>query len=362
MRKFLLSLVALVAVAISASARVVPQYTAQGTVGEYESWTTTTWMSATPFSTTDATVDVYNDSIIVHKWCGVEGYDIKVLLDEDGNVSEIHQIVDGEETSSISGAYNYIDTGLTGDGDVATVAAYVSTGYASAWADQENDGGIVFVAYTYGDTSCKNYIGCTYYYVGWSVPKPQFTAKATVGEYADWASYYTTPFSLEDVTVEVYTDSIVVRGWCGVEGYDIAITTDADGNAAALYQIVNGEVSISKSGSYNYVDTGLTGDDDIVTVCGYLGTNFCYAWVNEEDNGGGVLFYCYNYGDTSCSKYLSTGYYYVGWDDEDTTNIGKTVVTKAVETDGATYNVAGQKVGKSYKGLVIRNGKKFVQR
>jgi hypothetical protein len=37
-------------------------------------------------------------------------------------------------------------------------------------------------------------------------------------------------------------------------------------------------------------------------------------------------------------------------------------VKAAVKADGVIYNLAGQKVGKDYKGLVIMNGKKFVQK
>ena len=32
-----------------------------------------------------------------------------------------------------------------------------------------------------------------------------------------------------------------------------------------------------------------------------------------------------------------------------------------VKSNDATYNLAGQRVGKSYKGIVISNGKKFVK-
>jgi hypothetical protein len=35
---------------------------------------------------------------------------------------------------------------------------------------------------------------------------------------------------------------------------------------------------------------------------------------------------------------------------------------KAVKADGAIYNIAGQKVNASYKGLVIKNGKKYIQK
>ena len=33
-----------------------------------------------------------------------------------------------------------------------------------------------------------------------------------------------------------------------------------------------------------------------------------------------------------------------------------------VKTDGVMYNLAGQKVGKDYKGIVIMNGKKYMQK
>ncbi len=37
-------------------------------------------------------------------------------------------------------------------------------------------------------------------------------------------------------------------------------------------------------------------------------------------------------------------------------------VKKAAKSDDAIYNVAGQKVSASYKGLVIKNGKKYIQK
>lgn len=41
---------------------------------------------------------------------------------------------------------------------------------------------------------------------------------------------------------------------------------------------------------------------------------------------------------------------------------GINTIEAAPATDGATYNLAGQRVAASYKGAVIRNGKKFIQR
>lgn len=46
--------------------------------------------------------------------------------------------------------------------------------------------------------------------------------------------------------------------------------------------------------------------------------------------------------------------------DEDTATAISTVAEDAAKFDGATYNLAGQRVDASYKGIVIRNGKKFL--
>ena len=44
------------------------------------------------------------------------------------------------------------------------------------------------------------------------------------------------------------------------------------------------------------------------------------------------------------------------------TTTGINTITTDGATDGVTYNLAGQRVAESYKGAVIRNGKKFIQR
>ena len=44
------------------------------------------------------------------------------------------------------------------------------------------------------------------------------------------------------------------------------------------------------------------------------------------------------------------------------TNISSAVVASKVNANAPIYNLAGQKVNKSYKGVVIQNGKKFVQK
>ena len=61
-------------------------------------------------------------------------------------------------------------------------------------------------------------------------------------------------------------------------------------------------------------------------------------------------------------KTLENNYYFdnITWKVEGATAIQQVKAGKA--EDGARYNLAGQKVGASYKGIVIQNGKKFIQK
>ena len=61
-------------------------------------------------------------------------------------------------------------------------------------------------------------------------------------------------------------------------------------------------------------------------------------------------------------KTLENNYYFdnISWKVEGATAIQQVKAGKA--ENGARYNLAGQKVGASYKGIVIQNGKKFIQK
>ena len=87
-----------------------------------------------------------------------------------------------------------------------------------------------------------------------------------------------------------------------------------------------------------------------------------FQWVEVEfpdyaynvDGNGFVLFQCGAFAGSSIVKTIEV------WD---VTNGPLAIKSaKAVKADGAIYNLAGQKVNASYKGLVIKNGKKFIQK
>ena len=98
-------------------------------------------------------------------------------------------------------------------------------------------------------------------------------------------------------------------------------------------------------------DVVATGDFQEVTV-DFDG--YAYNVADEEGNGNGfVLFQCGDFAGTTIVKNVKVI-------NKNGTAIKS--VKKADKADGATYNLAGQKVNASYKGVVIKNGKKFIQK
>lgn len=77
------------------------------------------------------------------------------------------------------------------------------------------------------------------------------------------------------------------------------------------------------------------------------------AYVDGPYHKGGVTFNIYN----GCK----IAHAYILLEDNTSTNISNTLVAP-VAKNAPIYNLAGQQVNASYKGVVIQNGKKFVQK
>ena len=52
----------------------------------------------------------------------------------------------------------------------------------------------------------------------------------------------------------------------------------------------------------------------------------------------------------------------VVWVDEDDATAIQAIQNKAKSSNNAIYNLRGEKVNAAYKGLVIKNGKKYIQK
>ena len=111
--------------------------------------------------------------------------------------------------------------------------------------------------------------------------------------------------------------------------------------------------------NYNISDDGTTDNDMIVFRGLYLdGEKF-----TSEDQikvGDKVVVYgkLINYNNTTPEIEAGSKIYSLNGQ---TTNI-KDITTEAADANAPAYNLAGQKVGKAYKGVVIKAGKKFIQK
>lgn len=153
--------------------------------------------------------------------------------------------------------------------------------------------------------------------------------------------------SLSNLSVEVYegSNTIIVRGWWGVENYDLAVTLTSDGSMESIYPIVNGKSNPYVSGGYSYVDTG---EDNVLA---YIYN--AYSLYQTSGSAAYLIFGLY-YGQ-------NWGYYVINWTIPNVSNINS-VTARAENGNAPMYNLAGQRVSKNAKGLVIKNGKKMILR
>ncbi len=76
-------------------------------------------------------------------------------------------------------------------------------------------------------------------------------------------------------------------------------------------------------------------------------------WIFGSETGANTLLYAMGY-----NNYKSPNY---GYQSDSTSAISDVIVNEMPQSD-VIYNVLGQKVDENYKGLVIKNGKKYIQR
>lgn len=188
--------------------------------------------------------------------------------------------------------------------------------------------------------------------IGAKADEPIYTAVGTVS--AEASEGYTPIVSggLTDVKVEVYTNSVVIRNYTGVEGYDLTAQLDADGHVTELYESKNGIYSYEQ---YRYIYTGLTAPYCVAIYLGaYEGAYYAFGNLGDATTKTGYLsLYGTAYGGSG-----SYGSYEISWAPS-TTGITTVEAAPAAKND-AIYNLAGQRVNANAKGIVIKNGKKYL--
>lgn len=373
MKKILLSLVALMSIALSANAQTEPTYVAKGTMGIVpEGWET--YSSVIPDTVTDVDVEVYgNDSIIIRNYCGVENFDLVAVLNpEDTTVTSFHcwyysdsQAQDVKYENIVSGMYSYVYTGLDNPYGMY-LCTY--TGYTDLVKDDETQSGSISCGYVtaYSDDGNGGYTSTLGgYYITWeAAPKaaaePTYVAKGTVGVVPEgWESFPALVSGVTDIDVEVYgNDSIIFRNYCGVETFDlVAVLNPEDTTVTSFYcwYYSNSQAQKVKyeygGNNWYYTYTGL---DDPYGLNFYTASGYTDLVKDDEAQTGSLACaYVYAYGDTTSPM----GGFYITWAPV-ATGISSVNATPA-RTSSAVYNLAGQRVSPNTKGLVIKDGKKM---
>ena len=176
--------------------------------------------------------------------------------------------------------------------------------------------------------------------------------------YATYAAYY--PVNYAELGLKAYAVKLN-EAKDGVEFTEIPGVVPA-GVAVLLKGEADTEYALDKAAGWSPVSTDLKASDG---TSASDGATTLYALSTVD---GVTAFYPVKQGSAIPAKrcYLEVkgtsakaAFYSLGTNFGETTGISS-VENKAEKADATVYNLAGQTVGKGYKGLVIKNGKKFV--
>ena len=196
----------------------------------------------------------------------------------------------------------------------------------------------------------------------------------------DWSKFGVSEIKLDDntnpkKTVEFVLSNVITYGYCTTIGTDF-------GNAKALkvmmeYPVRGGsycqgasiKINTTVAGklSVTYSNTGTRSDEAQRRYLNVNGTNYGTGTMDTEQAttadiavaAGEVTISGRMGTDTTTPQFLR--YYKIVFTKSDTDGI-QTAKATIAEQSAPAYNLAGQKVDKSFKGVVIQNGKKMIQK
>ena len=113
-----------------------------------------------------------------------------------------------------------------------------------------------------------------------------------------------------------------------------------------------------ESGSYHPCEIPVTASDDFQVIDVLCANYFPNGAEGEEYRNCMVMLGCGQVVGTTVVKKVQI--YEVNNSNSKETGIEDVKTVNRKKADGAIYNLAGQKVNTSYKGIVIRNGKRVV--
>lgn len=186
---------------------------------------------------------------------------------------------------------------------------------------------------------------------------PQETVTISPSGYSTYAAYY--PVAYSDLGLKAYTvklneekTGIVMNE---VEGFVPA------GVAVLLQGVANKDYALTKADDWKNVTSDLKMSDGTITSTDEANV-YGLATVDGQEGfykASGEQKIPAKCGYLEVAKTAGAAFFSLGDITGNTTGIAD-VKAETVKADAQMYNLAGQKVGKGYKGIVIKNGKKMI--
>lgn len=182
--------------------------------------------------------------------------------------------------------------------------------------------------------------------------------------FATYAAYYPVDYAKSDL--EAYAvklndakDGVVFTKISGVVPAGVPVLLKGDANKEYVLNKADGGSSVStdlKMSDGTATSTDASASTDAVTLYALSTVDGVTAFYPVKKGSPIPAKRCYLEVKSTSPK---AAFYSLGTNFGETTGISS-VENKVEKADAPVYNLAGQLVGKGYKGLVIKNGKKFV--
>lgn len=186
---------------------------------------------------------------------------------------------------------------------------------------------------------------------------PQETVTISPSGYSTYAAYY--PVAYSDLGLKAYTVKLNAEK-TGIVMNEVAGVVPA-GVAVLLQGEANKDYALTKAEGWQNVTSDLKMSDGTITSTTSVNI-YGLATVDGQDGfykASGEQKIPAKCGYLEVAKTAGAAFFSLGDITGNTTGIAD-VKAETVKADAQMYNLAGQKVGKGYKGIVIKNGKKMI--
>ena len=230
------------------------------------------------------------------------------------------------------------------------------------------------------DKNSNNY----YYFVKAPAAKDLVIEKtqengAKVSVYQAYTDQYKSATTLDkNDIVDIYMVPLKVSGgkYVVLTGHTVIIKSDKEEGVKATPLATGGATTMIYDAGGVLNELAVTAEAmsalDVKTGAGFLNSGANDVWFFNNPTASGFGFTKY---DQTKQKGLSKDCVYIQtdpstasarvnivWLDEEGATAIQSIKTKAAAQNGAIYNLAGQKVNAAYKGVVIKDGKKYIQK